>query len=112
MIGAKIYICKRNDDGTLTVYVKHKGKGIHKLDFRFDLQNHSPTGFECGYAGSGPAQLALAICADVLGDDAKALAIHQQFKFKIIEMLPRDAEWCLEGSEALKTIEEIFQEGN
>ena len=30
------------------------------LDPRFDLWNHSPTGFEWGYGGSGPAQLALA----------------------------------------------------
>ena len=30
---------------------------------RLDLFNHSPTGFEWGYFGSGPAQLALAIVA-------------------------------------------------
>lgn len=31
------------------------------LNPRLDLFNHSPTGFEWGYGGSGPAQLALAI---------------------------------------------------
>lgn len=31
------------------------------------LWNHSPTGFEWGYGGSGPAQLALAILLDALG---------------------------------------------
>ena len=31
------------------------------LNPRLDLYNHSPTGFEWGYCGSGPAQLALAI---------------------------------------------------
>ena len=30
------------------------------LNPRFDLWNHSPSGFEWGYGGSGPAQLALA----------------------------------------------------
>jgi hypothetical protein len=30
---------------------------------------HSPTGFEWGYAGSGPADLALNILADAAGDD-------------------------------------------
>jgi len=30
------------------------------LNPRLDLYNHSPTGFEWGYGGSGPAQLALA----------------------------------------------------
>jgi hypothetical protein len=29
--------------------------------------HHSPTGFECGYPGSGPADLALSILADLLG---------------------------------------------
>lgn len=29
---------------------------------------HSPTGFEWGYGGSGPADLALSILADVLGE--------------------------------------------
>ena len=31
------------------------------LDPRYDLRNHSPTGFAWGYGGSGPSQLALAI---------------------------------------------------
>jgi Family of unknown function (DUF6166) len=31
-----------------------------RLNPRLDLWNHSPTGFEWGYGGSGPAQLALA----------------------------------------------------
>ncbi len=33
------------------------------LPLRLDLYNHSPTGFEWAYNGSGPAQLALAILA-------------------------------------------------
>lgn len=32
------------------------------------LRNHSPDGFEWGYAGSGPSQLALAILLDFTGD--------------------------------------------
>jgi hypothetical protein len=39
------------------------------LNLRLDLRNHSPSGFEWGYGGSGPAQLALALLADCLGDD-------------------------------------------
>ena len=41
----------------------------HLLDPRLDLRNHSPTGFEWGYAGSGSAQLALALLADHMRDD-------------------------------------------
>ncbi|GAF79707.1 unnamed protein product, partial [marine sediment metagenome] len=39
-----------------------------ELPPRLDLRNHSPMGFECGYLGSGPAQLALALLADVFDD--------------------------------------------
>ena len=39
------------------------------LDPRPDLRNHSPTGFEWGYGGSGPAELALALLADHFDDD-------------------------------------------
>jgi hypothetical protein len=60
---------------------------------RLDLFNHSPTGFEWGYAGSGPAQLALAILADVLRDDDRAVRLHQRFKFKVIAMLDRHKPW-------------------
>jgi hypothetical protein len=55
------------------------------LDLRLDLRNHSPLGFEWGYGGSGPAQLALAILADVTGDDYWALAHYQDFKRDFIE---------------------------
>lgn len=41
--------------------------------------NHSPDGFEWGYGGSGPAQLALAICLEILPKD-KALETYQEFK--------------------------------
>ena len=44
-----------------------------RLNPRLDLWNHSPTGFEWGYGGSGPAQLALAILADHLRDNETAL---------------------------------------
>jgi len=44
------------------------------LNPRLDLWNHSPTGFEWGYGGSGPAQLALALLADHFGDDQRPLS--------------------------------------
>lgn len=46
---------------------------------RFSLANHSPTGFEWGYLGSGPAQLALAVAAYCLGDE-RALECYQELK--------------------------------
>lgn len=64
------------------------------LDPRFDLWEHSPTGFEWGYGGSGPAQLALALLADHLGDDERAVALHQEFKWAVVFKLSRPT-WTL-----------------
>ena len=72
------------------------------------MYNHSPTGYEWGYGGSGPAQLALAILADHLGDGRQALAIYQQFKFSVVTGLPkcrwkltsRDIDWLAEDSQS------------
>lgn len=68
---------------------------------RHDLANHSPTGFEWGYAGSGPAQLALAILAHAIGDDKRAVRLHQSFKREYIATLPRDdaAGWFMWADE-------------
>jgi hypothetical protein len=51
-----------------------------KLDPRLDLRRHSPDGFQWGYAGSGPSQLALALVADALADDEAAQRCYQPFK--------------------------------
>jgi hypothetical protein len=64
------------------------------LNPRLDLYNHSPTGFEWGYCGSGPAQLALAILADHLSDEREALNLYQRFKWAVIVGLPRRC-WML-----------------
>ena len=71
---------------------------------RLDLANHSPTGFEWGYAGSGPAQLALAILADLLGDDSEARRLYQPFKFERIARLPRDPDWRISEAEVREWI--------
>jgi hypothetical protein len=73
------------------------------LDPRLDLWNHSPTGFEWGYAGSGPAQLALALLADHLGDDKRALTLHQDFKWAVVTKLPQPA-WTLTSDQIEETV--------
>ncbi len=77
------------------------------LDPRLDLDNHSPTGFEWGYGGSGPAQLALAILADYTRDDQLALNLHQRFKFKVIGSLKRNDTWHLRDADIANAIEAI-----
>ena len=76
------------------------------LDPRLDLWNHSPTGFEWGYPGSGPAQLALALLADHLGDHSEAVNLHQDFKRAVIATLPYRG-WTLSSEqirEALRAL--------
>jgi hypothetical protein len=57
------------------------------------LYNHSPDGFEWGYAGSGPAQLALAILLDYLSQrdilPRLALQWYQEFKGQFIAPAPK-----------------------
>ena len=84
------------DLGRVIVRAYDEEGGAHKLAPRHDLDNHSPDGFEWGYAGSGPAQLALAILADALGDDQRALRLHQPFKAHFIQNF--DESWEMEAS--------------
>jgi Family of unknown function (DUF6166) len=51
---------------------------------------HSPDGFEWGYGGSGPAQLALAILLAAGMPDDQAVRHHQAFKFAFLAGLPHD----------------------
>lgn len=63
--------------------------------------HHSPTGFEWGYAGSGPADLALSILVAraIKGEDnSQALRLHQAFKFHFVARFANDA-WRLSEAE-------------
>jgi hypothetical protein len=75
--------------------MKHKLTGDENRDVWLDgvlldprpsqaLRNHSPDGFNWGYAGSGPSQLALAIVLELTG---KAEG-YQDFKFETIANIP------------------------
>ena len=48
------------------------------------IWNHSPDGFNWGYSGSGPAQLALAILLEFTTIQSTAIRLHQQFKSDVI----------------------------
>jgi len=69
------------------------------------LAHHSPSGFECGYGGSGPADLALSILAAFAPTRADgpterlykgarcsrfAWMHHQRFKWELIATLPKE----------------------
>jgi Family of unknown function (DUF6166) len=76
--------------------IDHDGK-VLSLDASLKIVNHSPTGFNWGYEGSGPAQLALAICLEHLnGDKQYALAVYQEFKSMVISKLDMDKDFQLD----------------
>ena len=51
------------------------------------VARHSPNGFNWGYGGSGPAQLALTVLLQVTNRET-ALAHYQAFKWNVIASLP------------------------
>ena len=59
------------------------------MDYRYDLLSASPSGFEWGYGGSGPAQLSVALLAHALNDEA-AVTYYQQFKRDLVSQFPED----------------------
>src|SRR5436305_4299702 len=101
----KIYHGFRTDNGC-AVTVEEDGE-ITGLPLRDDLRNHSPDGFEWGYGGSGPSQLALALAADVLEDDEKAQDVYQRLKFKLIGGLP-DEGWVL-TEDRIRTVIDVIR---
>ena len=54
------------------------------LDPRLDLHTFTSRGFEWGYEGDGPLQLALAILADYFQDDADAKAECRAFMARVV----------------------------
>ena len=97
----KTYSGVRTDGGCAVTVADDDG--CRGLDPRFDLRTHSATGFEWGYGGSGPAQLALALAADVLGDDEAAQDVYQRLKFKVVSRLPAEG-WTLTEGELADTL--------
>ena len=102
----KLYHGMRTEIGC-TVIVEDDGD-FTSLDHRTDLRNHSVS-FEWGYGGLGPAQLAPALAADVLGDDEKAQDLYQRLKSRVIGGLPHEG-WVLTEKRLRAAIEAIEQE--
>jgi hypothetical protein len=75
------------------------------LPLRLDLHSFNRTGFEWTYAGPGPQQLALALLADHLGDDARALALSKPFMQAVVAHL--DNAWVLTSDEIAAALQEL-----
>lgn len=74
--------------GGVSVVVTGGGTGV-----AYDLPHlvrHSPDGFEWGYQGSGPADLARSIAGDVLDDSDPLPAVYLPVKRELVANIPRE----------------------
>jgi hypothetical protein len=97
-------------DESCVVMVEPPGEQPYPLPLRLDVANKSPTGFAWGYGGSGPAQLALAILCDCLGNEHRALKYMQDFKRKMIMHLDQDKGWSMTEIAVRSAVNEIRHE--
>lgn len=94
---AKGYLMVR-EGGEAKAYVAEPS-GTRELPH---VVRHSPTGFEWGYGGSGPADLARSILVDAVGVIA-AEGLYQEFKREFVACLPYDG-----GTISLSQIQEFL----
>jgi hypothetical protein len=98
----------RGNPVEMKVMVHEEGKESRPLALRHDLRHHSQE-FNWSYGGSGPAQLALALAADVLGDDERAEDVYQRLKFVLVGGLPQEG-WMLTEERLRRAIDAIERE--
>lgn len=67
---------------------------------RTDIAQLSRDGFEWSYEGVAPAQLALALLADHLGDAPRALALHDGFMRDVVANFANEWEMTSDDIEA------------
>ena len=91
--------------GNTRVTVTQGGQPSRELPLHLAIRAHSPTGFEWGYAGSGPAQLALALCVEVVGRD-RAERSYQRVKDRLVATIHDDA-WMMSGARVLQVVDEV-----
>ena len=72
------------------------------LDQRLDLKTISCDGFEWSFEGPASAQLALAILADHLDDDSKALQLHEAFMHEMVANFAN--EWVLTSNDVEEAV--------
>lgn len=78
------FIRLRGDFGSRRVWLD--GKELHPGP-SLKICDHSPDGFNWGYGGSGPSQLAFAICMEFLPVE-QVWGVYQDYKWNYIATLP------------------------
>ena len=91
---------RRSDCGGQEVIIRREPEGsvvpLHP-SWSQRVYNHSPDGFNWGYLGSGPAQLALALLLDATRDENLSLRHYQDFKFMVVANFEDD--WSINQEE-------------
>lgn len=82
--------------GTCKVYAEDEHGRRRRLRHRTSVHSHSPTGFEWGYGGSGPAELARALVKDATGADPEPRLYHA-FKWQFVAVFNHDG-WTLDAA--------------
>jgi hypothetical protein len=95
----KTYAGKRTIDG-LVVTVDGQPLPEH-----YEVKRFTTFGFEWTYEGDSPQQLALAILADYLGDNAKAIRLSEPFMKKVVANL--DNDWELKDADIDAALREM-----
>jgi len=90
----KVYCGRRGPSGRCSVLVLPSNAKGYNLPH---VVRHSPDGFEWGYGGSGPADLALSLLTDATSGGVAEVR-YQQFKADIVANLDRN-HWELTGGE-------------
>ena len=91
-----IFLGKRDTNGTAGVYRVYANNDVQEISpVRSRMvYDHSPTGFEWGYGGSGPAQLALALLLETTDDEELSASLYQSFKNDLIAKMPHEC-WAI-----------------
>jgi hypothetical protein len=87
------------------VHVKADGREVFPQR-SLSVRNHSPDGFNWGYGGSGPAQLALALLLEAGLPDDVAVTLYQDFKWQVVGQWNTNLNWLLRGEDLRYWIEQ------
>lgn len=99
------YVGRRDEQGHASVFVEEaEARAIERP--LPHVVKHSPTGLEWGYAGSGPADLALSILSHATGcPKGVAPVLYQEFKAQVVAALPQDSDFRLPKAKVMEWLD-------
>ena len=101
----RVFRGKRVEDIRLVEVVVGGRVVLLPLKPSIQIAEHSPEGFNCGYEGSGPAQLALGILYEV----PRNVALSREYYplFKIDHVSQWSEHWEMRGNEVMEWLRDV-----